>query len=259
MACKYPVILVHGIASKELRITNAFGRIGHKLRDAGERVFIADIDSFGAIETNAQQLKKYILKVLEVTGAKKVNLIGHSKGGLDSKYAITHLDIEDKVASLTTLCTPHRGSIVASNIWDLPFWLKSTIAFWIDNFCHYVLRDERPNSMRACEQLMHVDESEETIAFSHAVYCQSFSSTLKRGNDCFLMALPNRIFKNYDDVENDGLVSGHSARFGNYRGECLDISVSHVQIIDFFAKKSHRSQIYAFYLKLCEELAEMGF
>lgn len=34
MATKYPIVLVHGIATKQLRILNAFGKIGNKIEDA---------------------------------------------------------------------------------------------------------------------------------------------------------------------------------------------------------------------------------
>ena len=85
------------------------------------------------------------------------------------------------------------------------------------------------------------------IDFADKVYCQSYSTSLKRGRDCFIMALPMKIYKHFENTDNDGLVSGESARFGNYRGECLDISISHVQIIDLFSRRSQKEKIYAFY------------
>ena len=259
MPCKYPVILVHGIAAKQLRVFNAFGRIGHKLDESGERVYIADTDGFGTIESNAEQLRAFVFSVMAECGTDKVNIIAHSKGGLDSKYMIMNLGMEEHVASLTTLCTPHRGSIIASRIWQLPLWIRRTIAFFIDTTYRLLLRDKSPDSMRACEQLLYRHEDDETVAFSHAVYAQSYSTTLHRGKDCFLMSIPRYIYKKYEDIDNDGLVCSHSARFAHYRGECLDISVSHVQIIDFFAKKSQKEKIYAFYLGVCRELSEMGY
>lgn len=259
MATKYPLVLAHGIAAKQARIMNAFGKIGDKLEDAGYDVHIADTDGFGRIETNAEQLREYILGVLDKTGAEKVNIIAHSKGGLDSKYMITELGMEDKVASLTTLCTPHKGSIIASKIWKLPGFMKKIIAFFINSFYKVIFRDKHPDALGACDQLRAVDESEETLVFSEKVYCQSYSSNLERGRDCFVMALPMKIYKHYEKVENDGLVSTESAKFGNYRGNCLDISVSHVQIIDLFSKKSQKEKIYSFYVSLAAELGEMGY
>lgn len=259
MSCKYPVVLVHGIAMKELRVVKAFGKIGQRLCDEGHTVFVAPTDGFGRVENNAAQLKAFVEMVLSETGAEQVNVIAHSKGGLDTKYMITDLGMESRVASLTTLCTPHKGSVIASRIWDLPRPIKKFLAFWIDAFYKIVMRDEHPDSMGACEQLRLVDESEETLRFSYDVYCQSYSTSIDKIHDCFIMALPMKLYKHYEQIDNDGLVSEKSARFENYKGRCLDIPVSHVQIIDFMAKKSQKEQIYAFYRKVCDELAEMGF
>ncbi len=259
MASKYPIVLVHGLAAKQLRIIKAFGKIEKELEKDGYAVFVANTDGFGSVEHNAEQLRDFVNRVLLLTGAEKVNLIAHSKGGLDSKYMITKLGMEDKIASLTTLCTPHRGSIIASKIWDLPMPIKKIIGFSIDMFYCLFLGDKHPDSMRACQQLRAVDESEETLQFSYKVYCQSYSTGIDKMNDCFLMALPMKIHHRFEVLNNDGLVSEHSAQFGHYRGKCLDIPVSHVQIVDFFTKKSQREQIYAFYKKVCLELSEMGF
>lgn len=259
MPCKYPIILVHGIAAKQLRIMNAFGNIKSVLEEEGHDVYVADTDGFGTVETNAAQLKSYIERVLADTGAEKVNVIAHSKGGLDTKYMITELGMESRVASLTTLCTPHRGSIIASWIWKLPRWMKRIIGFFIDTFYRVFLGDKCPNSLGACEELQLVDESMETLAFSCDVYCQSYSTKLERARDCFIMAIPMKLYKHFGKQDNDGLVSKESAKFGNYRGDCLDISISHVQIIDLFSKKSQKEKIYSFYKSVCEELSGMGF
>lgn len=259
MKSKYPIILAHGIAAKQLRILNAFGQIGDQLEAQGYKVYIADTDGFGAIETNAEQLKRFIERVKEENGCEKVNIIAHSKGGLDSKYMITELGMEDSIASLTTLCTPHRGSIIASKIWELPELLKKFIAFFIDKFYQICLGDEHPDSMKACDQLRAVNEAEETLRFSYKVYCQSYSTTITEIKDCYIMALPMKLQRHYEILDSDGLVNESSAKFGTYRGKCLDIPISHVQIIDLFSKKSQKEKIYSFYTHVCDELTEMGF
>lgn len=258
MAMKYPIVLVHGIAIKEKKYLRAFGWIAEKMRDEGYEVYIANTDAFGSIENNAIQLKEHVLRILEKTGAEKVNLIGHSKGGLDSKEMILSLGMEDKVASLTTLCTPHKGSIIASKIWELPMPLKKIYAWCIDKFYKYVFGDKNPDSMAVCKQLCHVDEGLETVGFSSKVYCQSYSSTLKSGKDCFIMALPMRLYKHFTGNDNDGMVSVESAKFGDYKGDCLGESISHLQIIDLLAKPKSRDDIYNFYISICKELEKMG-
>ncbi len=259
MATKYPVILVHGLAIKQSWALNAFGKIGDALEADGNDVYVADHDGFGRIATNAEQLRVFIENVLEKTGKEKVNIIAHSKGGLDSKYMITELGMDDKVASLTTLCTPHRGSIVASWIWKLPRFMKVTIAFFINKFYKYFLDDKHPDALATCEELLPVDEGVDTLNFSSKVYCQSYSSSMKHARDCFILAIPMQLTKRFEKLENDGLVSVESAKFANYRGEALDSSVSHSQIIDLFPRGSQREQIYAFYKSICNELADMGF
>lgn len=258
MAMKYPVVLVHGIAIKEKKYLRAFGWIAEKMREEGYEVYIANTDAFGSIESNAIQLKDHVLRILEKTGAEKVNLIGHSKGGLDSKEMIISLGMEDGVASLTTLCTPHKGSIIASKIWELPMPLKKLYAWCIDHFYKYVFGDKNPDSMTVCQELCHVDEGLETVGFSNKVYCQSYSSTLKSGKDCFIMALPMRIYKHFTGIDNDGMVSVESAKFGDYKGDCLSESISHLQIIDLLAKPKSRNDIYNFYISICKGLEEMG-
>lgn len=255
---KYPIILVHGIALREFKFLKAFGKIESTLSDAGYEVYTADTDAFGSIENNAEQLKKTILDVLEKSGAAAVNVIAHSKGGLDTKYMLSNLDMADKVASFTTLATPHQGSVIATHIWHLPMWIKKPLSFFINLF-YKVAGDKNPDSMKVCEQLKKHDEPAEINTFTDSVYCQSYSTKIRKGSDCLLMAVPMAIYNKTDGEENDGMVSESSAKFENYRGECLDEAVSHTQIVDFFAKRKHRKRILNFYLKLCEELSEMGY
>ena len=57
---KYPIVLVHGLALRQSKAIKAFGKIEKVLRDGGYTVFVADIDAFGTIETNAEQLREFI-------------------------------------------------------------------------------------------------------------------------------------------------------------------------------------------------------
>ena len=258
MNTKYPIILVHGIFKKELKFAKAFGRIESKLKEQGFVVFSADTDGFGCVENNAKQLKIFVEKVLKETGAEKVNLICHSKGGLDSKYMITELGMEDFVASMTTLSTPFGGSIVASKIWELPRFIKGFIGFWMDVFFR-ILGDKHPESLKTCEELRLREIDVETLSFSNKIYCQSYSTTMEKGKDDFTMFIPYLIHKKFQNIDNDGLVSKDSSKFGIYKGNALEGSVSHSQIIDFMAHKSQKEKVYGFYIQLCSELAEMGF
>ncbi|MDE7395353.1 MAG: hypothetical protein K2M95_04465 [Clostridiales bacterium] len=255
---RYPVILVHGIILKDNIFFKSFGKIGKRLKKCGYCVSTAPTDGFGTIENNAAQLKAYVEKVLEKEHAEKVNLIAHSKGGLDSIYMIENLGMEDKVASLTTLCTPHLGSPIASYILGYPKWLLKFIAFWI-NLWYRIFGDKHPDCLEVCRQLRQREEAD-VIHFSEKVYCQSYSTTLKRAKDDFIMGIPYIFSKRLEKKDTDGLVAVDSSKFGNYRGNCIEEeSVSHSEIVGFMAKRKKKERIIGFYLQLLDELTEMGF
>ena len=260
MKTKYPIVLVHGIVIKDFLFIKSFGEIDRILRIQGHTVYKANIDGVGSVANNAVQLKNEILKILEKENVDKVNVIAHSKGGLDTKYMIEHLGMEDHVASLTTLSTPHKGSHIATNILKLPKWITKFIAFWV-NFWYRLFGDKKPNSYQACLDLQRIDSLEEaTINFSNKVYCQSYSTEMKKSRDDFIMGIPLMFSKHFEKNQiSDGVVPQDSTVFGEYKGHAFDESVSHSEIIDFMVKKKKKDKIYMFYSFLCEELVNMGF
>ena len=261
MKTKYPLVFVHGIAIKDIWFIKAFGRIDKHLTNEGYKIYKSKVDSFGTIENNAQILKDEINKILLEEHVDKVNIIAHSKGGLDAKYMIENLDMEDKVASLTTLCTPHAGSPIATNILRLPKWMLKFIAFWI-NFWYRIFGDKKPDSLTVCKQLAESEEIEkETFKLNKNVYCQSYASQMKRKRNDFTMSIPFIMFHYFaKGAITDGLVSVDSAAFGEYKGIAMEGNpISHSQIIGFAATKKKRERVYLFYSELCKDLVERGF
>ena len=259
MQTKYPIVLAHGIAVREGRFFKAFGRIGKTLKDAGYVVYTANTDGFGSIENNAAQLKTQIEEILQKENTDKVNIIAHSKGGLDAKYMIEELGMACAVASLTTLCTPHKGSRMASWIYSRPRWVTRFLAFWI-NFWYRIFGDKHPDALTVCKQLqLSLDDEIEQLNAPNGVYCQSYSATMKRGRDDFLMSVPLYFSRRWEEDSSDGLVTAESAKYAEYRGDCIEESLSHTEMIDLSLKKKKRRKVYAFYLSLCRKLAERGF
>ena len=66
------------------------------------------------------------LAVLEETGARKLNLIAQSMGGLDARFAISRLGMADRIATLVTVSTPHRGSAIADWATEQPDRVRET-------------------------------------------------------------------------------------------------------------------------------------
>ncbi|MBQ8296055.1 MAG: hypothetical protein IJX87_06460 [Clostridia bacterium] len=259
MTSRYPIVLAHGLMLRDIQFFKAFGRIEKILKTEGFVVYTADTDGVGTIENNAAQLAAFVEDILKKEGVDKVNIIAHSKGGLDTRYMIDRLGMGDKVASVTFLCTPHKGSQIATKLYKLPKWIKGFIAFWI-NVWYRIFGDKKPDVLEVCRQLQTAPDGVlEDADNSDGIFMQSFSSTLKRSRDDFVMGIPLKFSRKYEKGESDGMVSVESSKFAEYRGNCTDGSVSHTEIVDFMVRRKKKEKIYAFYVGICEELANRGF
>ncbi|MEL6344150.1 MAG: alpha/beta fold hydrolase [Myxococcota bacterium] len=102
-----PVILVPGYGLNRMM----FVLLAAYLRRRGRWVWAInnpvvrdDVRAFAA------HLKGRVAKMLEVSGAEQVDLVGHSMGGVVSAWYIHHLDRAGSVRRLVTLGTPWRGT-----------------------------------------------------------------------------------------------------------------------------------------------------
>ena len=116
---KYPLLMVHGVFFRDWKHFNYWGRIPKELTDNGAQIFYGNHNSALPVEQAGQELKARIEAILQATGCEKVNIIAHSKGGLDSRYAISCLGMDARVASLTTINTPHRGTPLAGKLLEI--------------------------------------------------------------------------------------------------------------------------------------------
>ena len=118
----YPIVLAHGFFGFNnfagLHFLTYYFQVKDDLAAHGEtQVFTPEVDPFNDSTTRGAQLEARILEILAQTGAKKVNIIGHSQGGLDARV-VAH-NRPDIVASVTTIATPHHGSQLATDVFDL--------------------------------------------------------------------------------------------------------------------------------------------
>jgi triacylglycerol lipase len=114
----YPIVLLHGMFGfYKIQVANLeyWNGVPEDLKATmGETmVYVPVVPMLASSEVRAQHLKAFIDAVLAGTGKKKVNLIGHSQGGLDARYLVSSLGYADRVASVTTVSAPHHGSRVA--------------------------------------------------------------------------------------------------------------------------------------------------
>ena len=119
---RYPIMLVHGFNASPTR--NGFGpEVVSALCADGHSVFAPALPPFASNETRADVLADAIDAALAggadacgrtpARAPARVNLFAHSMGGLDSRFVVSSLGYGDRVASITTLSTPHRGSAMA--------------------------------------------------------------------------------------------------------------------------------------------------
>ena len=107
----YPIVLVHGYAGVDqyFGILDYFYRVPNRLRERGFLVFIPSLSSIELSSIRANELSVFLDQAQIESGAEKFNIIAHSQGGLDSRYLISSLREGDRIASLTTVATPHEG------------------------------------------------------------------------------------------------------------------------------------------------------
>jgi triacylglycerol lipase len=112
----YPIVLVHGMGGfgtmKGIDLTY-FSGVKDDLAAHGEAsVFTPLTDPYNTSEVRSKQLATQIDTILKQTGKRKVNLVAHSQGGLDSRILVSPngLGYGDRIASITMLSTPNQGT-----------------------------------------------------------------------------------------------------------------------------------------------------
>lgn len=258
MVTKYPVVLVHGMVAKDFPFWHAFRGISDFLEKQNVTVYVTNQDGTGAITTNAQQLKAEILEILQKENCEKVNIIAHSKGGVDSRYMISCLDMAEHVASLTTLSSPHHGSGLSARLLKMPPFLAKTIAFF-NNTAFRILGDKHPDILQLGRDLTPeaMEQFNETAPNMPGVYYQSFSST-SPDKKAFLLSLPYQISRYCEQDDTDGMVSVHSSQWGNYRGS-MGESIDHFKMVGMYGTEKKLTGVGLFYLHIIQELKTMGF
>lgn len=265
---KYPLLFVHGMGFRDRERLNYWGRIPKELEKLGCNIFYGKQDSNGNIEANAEFIGNRINEILEETGKEKVNIIAHSKGGLDCRYAISTLGFGDKVASLTTISTPHHGSKTIDLLMKFPDCLVKFVGFCAD-CCSRLCGDKSPSSYKVFKSFT----TEAAKKFnkenpdSESVYYQSYAFVMKNAFSDIFMFFPN-IFVGLIEGENDGLLTPSSAEWSNFKGVFRGSGrrgISHCDEVDMRRRPLQKSKgegvsdIVDLYKSVVIDLCEKGF
>lgn len=260
---KYPLIMVHGIGFRDLRHFNYWGRIPRLLQQHGATVYYGHQNAWGTIEDNAAAIKKVIDQALIENHCDKVNIIAHSKGGLDCRYLISSLGYGDKVASLTTINTPHRGSELITILSHLPDGAYRFIANQLNK--PFMLAGEtEPDCYSSSKQLDPVfcEEFNKKNLDVPGVYYQSYTSILHNLFSDSLLFIPYLLMCTQKGRQNDGLVDVSSAVWGNFRGVLKsrhNRGISHGDMIDLKREDIKGFDVLKLFYDMVCELKSRGY
>jgi pimeloyl-ACP methyl ester carboxylesterase len=105
-----PLIFVHGLGGNRgtfLPMSSYLWLLGRR------RSYKIGFESGSSLKEMATDLVEFIESVKESTGEPKVDLVGHSMGGLVARLAIETPALAGSIDTLITLGTPHGGTCIA--------------------------------------------------------------------------------------------------------------------------------------------------
>ena len=110
---KYPVVMAHGLGgfTQLFGVIDYFNGIPTELMKGGSEVYTTKTSAVNNSEIRGEQLLQQVKTIAAISGDPKVNLFGHSQGGIDIRYVA---GVAPKyVASVTAVSSPEQGSKTA--------------------------------------------------------------------------------------------------------------------------------------------------
>jgi triacylglycerol lipase len=276
LAGTYPIILSHGLfgwgenSGGVISIVNYWGGMDDYLRSQGATVYAPGKSAANSNELRAGQLKSLILNYAAATNySGKFHILGHSQGGLDSRYMVSNLGMVSRTSTLTTLNTPHYGSPIADIVKSvLPSWIQPFVAGIVETLVKIVYGGtNQQNALAALSSLT----KEGLVSFNAATPNRSGVKYYSYGS---FITIPDLIqhplmgiihpacaagglFQG-QGVTNDGLVPLSSQRWGTWKGGpsfgILTTGIDHLQISNTLRSGSLWYDVEGFYLSVASNM-----
>lgn len=254
---KYPILLCHGYGGlSTIFAPSPMHKPCMRLRSHGIEAFAPNIVPYATIATRAGQWAEIIRSLKSQFGYDKLNVVAHSMGGLDMRYAIHNLEMADSVASLTTIATPHRGTSLAEIVLKSPDTIREKLAEFVDWFGESIYPASKSDAVAAVEQLT---RSYVTKIFNpstpnvNGIHYFSYSAAVGKGTDQPLnpiYRLQNQLIFQNEGI-NDSFVTASSAEWGEHLGM---LPISHLEQIEIQVNKDRRILVEAFWRELALNL-----
>ncbi len=210
-----PLVFAHGFMG--FQATRYFVGVFEHLETRGCVVAGTAVPPLGSVAQRAvalaTQVRNYCDTHKTATGEPvRVNIVAHSMGGLDARYAVSQLGLHDCVASITTVSTPHRGSTLAMGMAkymvSLLEPLRRETGLDLTGILHL--------TPEACETFNNATPDHADVAyFSVAGVHDQLAPT----HPFYVVQKLLRSRSDYaDGDEDDGMVTVGSAEWGNFLG-----------------------------------------
>ncbi len=270
---RYPLVFLHGAGTTDsfLEIVDTWGGLGEHLGGYGYHVEIHPVSAMDSVADRAAQWLT-LIDELEAAGVgRRFNLVGHSQGGLDARYLTGVLEPRGRMATVTTISTPHHGAATADLICGLielgP--LDGALLDAVAESFYNVFGQEGEDLTAQLQDLTTTAAAafNEAVPDVEGVYYGSWA-----GHSCALLDFDCQDEMGGEIVspllsgtfaylalmegENDGQVSVQSAQWGDYQGELGTDHYGAVGVPDIFeADYDHQ----VFFLEEVRRLAALGY
>ncbi len=258
---EHPVIMCHGYGSVASILKPTPLQDACMLyRSHGILAFAPNVVPYAAIEDRAKDWIRHIRLIMDVTKSDKVNVIAHSMGGLDLRYAVSKLGLDQAVASLTTIATPHRGSSLAELGLATPTSLRdmlSEVFNWLGTNLYPSMTSDVKAALEDLTRNNVVNKFNPAVPDVKGVQYFSWSAGVGKGTkesiNSMLIPMNRYIFEK--EGINDGFVSSESAVWGNHLGQ---IGLSHTEQIHLNLTRAHKKRWHEFWINQARILSESG-
>lgn len=262
---RYPILMVHGIFFRDWQYFNYWGRIPGELIRNGATIYYGNQQSAQSIQDSARELAAQIKTICAETGVEKVNIIAHSKGGLDCRYAIQEFGVAPYVATLTTINTPHHGCQFVD---DLLQKVPSNIAQWLAkryNTIFTKLGDTSPDFLRGVQELT-VENCTKFHQKHPCVPGVAYLAVMSKMKSVRSAPFPlwlGYLLNQKRNGDNDGLVPVESAKLEGVPftmvPETKKRGISHGDMIDLMRENIPGFDVREWYSQLVQQLKKNGF
>ena len=247
---KYPVVLVHGLGARSTYgpVEYFFG-LPSLLKKSRNKVLVANLTAWHTIEYRAKQLKTQIERAFPEG---KVNLVGHSMGGLDARLLASQMEFSERIASITTIGTPNHGTTLGDIAVGL---IPNLTALAVERFLSAM-----SSSSGALKQITReycTGELQRLAPKMPGIGYFSAATSIPRPIMKYSLPifwLPHNLL-NSTEGDNDGFVSVESAKWGDhictYHGD-------HYAQIGQFLGRSRGMDYLKFYHEIFSHLKKSG-